>query len=68
MRSVMRPLFVGLAVVGLSAAGVVAAQAHGHDDDYVNISKYTNAPSFASHNWGSGNWNSAARFGDLDQD
>ncbi|MFD7665623.1 hypothetical protein [Streptomyces sp. NPDC059788] len=68
MRSVMRPLFVGLAVVGLSAAGAVTSQAHGHDDDLVNISKYTNAPSFASHNWGNGNWNSAARFGDLAQD
>ncbi len=50
----------------LGAAG--PALADGHDDDLVDISKFTNAPSFASHNWGNGNWNSAARFGDLAQD
>ncbi|MFC8920566.1 hypothetical protein ACFT5C_33020 [Streptomyces sp. NPDC057116] len=41
---------------------------HRGDDDEVHISKYTSAPAHLAHNWGNGNWNSAARFGDLEQD
>jgi hypothetical protein len=70
MRSVLRPVIVGLAVAGMSVAGAATAQACGGHHGDVDIHKTSFSNEF-SHNFNdnfSRNFNNIITFGDLNTD